>query len=309
MSAAAVSKRIKETYTLEQILIACGDTDLLRRIVADLPADEFTPIASRKGNGIAAKLAGRGIPYAIVHESLADGHGATLCAALKEMSPPPSILYLVASDAPASGPFDVAVTYPVPGPVFRNALKRILQPEDSAEDLEKWRGFYNEVVERHGLLPTQSYYQMLGLKAGAPHHLIVQIFDALSLRYHPDRYQKHRGERWGDAVYDQVNELYKLYTEAFGVLSDRRKRNRYDEVLATGELRLAGDESNADSGPKTFADLGNSAASKKFLKLAQTDLARGQATQALQNLRFALSMEPDNAAITAKIAELEQKQG
>ncbi len=294
---------------MEQILIACGDTELLRRIVADLPANQFTPIASRKGTGIAAKLADRGIPYAVVHESLADGHGAALCADLKAMNPPPNILYLVANDPPADGPFEVAVLYPVPGPVFRNALKRILKPEESAEDLEKWRSFYNEVVERHAALPTQSYYQMLGLKTGVPHHLIVQIFDALSLRYHPDRYQKHRGERWGDAVYDKVNELYKLYTEAFGVLSDRRKRMRYDEALANGELRLAGDDSNADSGPRTLEDLGSSAASKKFLKLAQTDLARGQTPQALQNLKFALSMEPDNAAITAKIAELEQKKG
>lgn len=280
---------------------------MLRRIVADLPADQFTPIASRKGNGIAAKLESRAIPYAVVHESLSDGHGAALCADLKAMNPPPNIVFLVTSDPPADGPFDIAVKYPVPGPVFRNALKRVIKTQESEEDLEKWRSFYNEVVQRHTALPTQSYYQMLGLKTGAPHHLIVQIFDALSLRYHPDRYQKHRGERWGDAVYDQVNELYKMYTEAFAVLSDRRRRSRYDEALSAGELRLATDDSNADSGPKTFMDLGSSAASKKFLKLAQTDLARGQHTQALQNLRFALSMEPDNGAISAKIAELEQK--
>jgi DnaJ-class molecular chaperone len=114
--------------------------------------------------------------------------------------------------------------------------------------------------------------------------------------------------RWGDAVYEQVNELYKIYTEAYGVLADRRLRQRYDEALAKGELRLASDESS-DTGPRTLADLGSSPQSKKFLKLAQADLARGQTTQALQNLRFAQSMEPGNAAISAKIAELEQQKG
>lgn len=293
---------------MEEILIACGDTDLLRQIVADLPPDQFKPIATRKGDGIINKLQGREIPYAIVHETLADGPGAVLCQALKQSALAPNILYLATSQLPASGPFDAAIVYPVPGPVFRNAFKRILKAQENAEDLERWRAFYNEVLARKDALPQQSYYQMLGVKPQAPHHLIVQVFDALSLRYHPDRYQRYRGVRWGDAVYEQVNELYKIYTEAYGVLADRRLRQRYDEALAKGELRLASDESS-DTGPRTLADLGSSPQSKKFLKLAQADLARGQTTQALQNLRFALSMEPGNAAISAKIAELEQQKG
>ncbi|MEZ4462172.1 MAG: DnaJ domain-containing protein [bacterium] len=294
---------------MEEILIACGDTDLLRQIVADLPPNQYKPIASRKGDGIAAKLADRGIGYAVVHESLSDIAGAVLCDALKRYPQPPNILFLVSGDVPAQGPFDVAVKYPVPGPVFRNALKRIQQAATDEEDLERWRAFYNEVVARREALDQQSYYQMLGVKAGAPHHLIVQVFDAISLRYHPDRYQKHRGVRWGDAVYEQVNELYKAYTEAFGVLADRRLRQRYDEALASGNLRISLDDAGGDSGPRSLVDFSNNPASKKFLKLAQTDLARGQISQALQNLRFALSMEPDNAAIAAKVAELEQNKG
>lgn len=294
---------------MEDILIACGDTELLRQIVADLPPDQYKPIATRKGDGILAKLQGRDIPYAIIHESLADGPGAVLCQALKQSAQPPNILFLVAASIPATGPFDAAIAYPVPGPVFRNAFKRIVKSQESAEDLERWRAFYNEVLGRKDALPQQSYYQMLGVKTQAPHHLIVQVFDALSLRYHPDRYQRYRGVRWGDAIYDQVNELYKVYTEAYGVLADRRLRQRYDEVLSKGELRLAGDDSNGDSGPRQLVDLGASPQSKKFLKLAQADLARGQTTQALQNLRFALSMEPGNSAISAKIAELEQQKG
>jgi hypothetical protein len=46
---------------------------------------------------------------------------------------------------------------------------------------------------------------------------------------------------------------------------------------------------------------------KKFLKLAQTDIAAKSWQSALQNLRFALSMESSNEAIKAKIAEIEAK--
>mgnify|MGYP000692832349 CR=1 FL=1 len=46
---------------------------------------------------------------------------------------------------------------------------------------------------------------------------------------------------------------------------------------------------------------------EKFLKLAQTDIAAKSWQSALQNLRFALSMESSNEAIKAKIAEIEAK--
>lgn len=294
---------------MQEILIACGDTDLLRQIVADLPPDQFKPIATRKGDGIAAKVSGRGIRYAIIHEALADGTGAVLCQALKNHSQPPSLLYLVEGEIPEHGPFDAALKYPVPGPVFRNSLKRILDSESPSDDMERWRAFFNEVQTRRAALDSQSYYQMLGLKPGAPHHLIVQVFDALSLRYHPDRYQKHRGSRWGDAVYEQVNELYKVYTQAYSVLADRRLKQKYDEALMSGELRIPLEDIGADTGPRSLLDLSNHPSAKKFLKLGQTDLARGQTAQAIQNLRFALSVEPDNTAIAAKIAELDQNKG
>ncbi|MFU8805552.1 MAG: hypothetical protein ACNA8W_17195, partial [Bradymonadaceae bacterium] len=62
-----------------------------------------------------------------------------------------------------------------------------------------------------------------------------------------------------------------------------------------------------DTGPRSIEDLGTSAASKKFLRLAQTDVAKADYESALQNLKFAQSMEPDNVAIGHKIDELKAK--
>lgn len=291
---------------MESILIACGDTDLLRQIAADLPVDQFKPIATRKGAGIPEKLAGRGLALAIVHETLQDGHGAVLCQALKAMNPQPVVLLLVTGDAPKSGPFDLALRYPVPGPVLRNALKKISSKDTAEQDMERWRAFFDEVNQRIRQLGQQSYYQMMGVRPDAPHHAIVQVFDAISQRYHPDRYTQFRGERWGAAVYEQVNQLYKTYTEAFGVLSDRKLRQKYDDALTRGELRLA-DDAALDTGPRNLSDFGQTPQARKFLKLAQTDIARRDWNQALQNLNFALSLEPDNQAIQAKIAELKNQ--
>lgn len=293
---------------MESILIACGDTDTLRDIVAALPQDEFKPIATRKGGGIAEKLKGRGLRVAIIHESLQDGPGAVLANALKQLDPVPKILYLVPADIPKDGPFDLALKFPVPGPVLRNGLKRITAQDASEQDMARWKAFYEEIKARLELVPTQSYYQMLGLKAGAPHHVIVSVYDAISLRYHPDRYSRFRSEKWGAAIHEHVNELYKTYTEAYGVLSDRKSRAKYDEALSRGELRLS-DDAALDSGPRTLGELSQNAAAKKFLKLAQSDVARRDWAQAIQNLRFALSLEPDNQAVQAKIAEYENLVG
>lgn len=293
---------------MQKILIACGDVDVLRKIASDLPDGEFKPIATKSGEGIAQKLQGRGVNFAVIHETLADMHGAELANALKSTGDEIRILLLTGEAPPESGSFDRAIKYPVPGPIFRNALKSIAGAQRSEEDLEQWRSFYNEVNKRLDGIKDESYYKMFGVKPSAPHHIIVKVYDSLSYRYHPDRYQQYRKEKWGQAVFESVNALFKAYTEAFEVLTDRRLRQRYDEVLASGGLRLSPDEtSSKDQGPRHLNEFARQPTTKKFLNLAQSDIARKDWNQALQNLRFAESMEPDNDAIKAKIEELEDK--
>lgn len=292
---------------MKKILIACGDVDLLRKVASDLPRGTYKPVATKSGDGIAQKIAGRGIELAIVHQTLQDMPGAQLASELKTLAPAPRILFLSKSDVPNSGPFDHAIRYPVPGPILRNALNNLSSADSAEEDLERWRAFYDEINTRLAQIESESYYAMFGVKPSAPHHLIVKVFDSLSYRYHPDRYQQHRKQRWGQAIYEQVNSLYKAYTEAFEVLSDRRLRKKYDEVLRTGQLRLDKDSTKKDSGPTHLNEFARQPTTKKFLNLAQTDLARADLENALQNLKFALSLEPDNEAIKAKIQELEAK--
>lgn len=292
---------------MDQILIACGDVELLRKIVGDLPPNRFKPIATKSGAGVADKVAKRHVPLAVVHEELADGHGAALCNELKSLSNPPLVLYLSSDKPPAGGPFDGSMRYPVPGPVFRGALTRLFASRNAEEDLGKWEAFYNEVQAARDRLPSANYYQMLGLSSGAPHHSIVKVYDYLSRRYHPDRYAQHRGKPWGDAIYESTNDLFKDLTEAFSVLTDRRLRKKYDQALSEGQIRLAPEDTSVqDSGPQTLDALASNSKSRKFLRLAQADIARADWAAALQNLKFAASME-DIPAVEEKIAEIEAK--
>ncbi|MBA2663771.1 MAG: DnaJ domain-containing protein [Bradymonadaceae bacterium] len=295
---------------MKEILIACGDVDLLRTLVADLPADTFKPIATKRGAGVVAKLSGRTLSLAIVHAQLEDDSSQQLIEDLRSLGGHVPILLLTAEAPPSTGAFDIAIQYPLPGPVLRNAIKRLTEAASSDHDMEKWRTFYKEVKARLELQHQHNYFQILGVRAGAQHHVIVKAFDALSLRYHPDRYNQFRAEKWGAALHDKCNALYKSMTEAYAVLSDRRLRARYEEALGRGELRLASEETaGADKGPRSIDEMGNSAACKKFLKLAQSAIAKGDWASALQNLGFAQSMEPQNQAIATKLSEIKQKAG
>jgi len=182
---------------MKEILIACGDTDLLRTLVGDLPPDQFKPIATRRGAGIVAKLGGRSLSLAIVHADLEDGAAQQLLAELRAFDAQLLILYLSAQKLSAvssshSGKqpgeqtlFDTALQYPLPGPVFRNAVRRLTEDQDKTHDLEKWRTFYNEVKQRLEAQPTQNYYAILSVPDDAPHHVLVTAFDAPSRKIFP----------------------------------------------------------------------------------------------------------------------------
>lgn len=293
---------------MEEILIACGDVDLLRKIASDLPEGRYKPIATKSAGGIVAKLEKRDVKVAVVHEQLGDGSGVALCTELRKLASNPKILLLVTDKPPAEGPFDLSLKYPVPGPVFRNALNRMAPEERSEQDLQKWKAFYQELGTRLEQLDTQSYYQMLGVPPNARHDSIVAAYDAASVRFHPDRYNQFRSERWGEALYQRANDLFKQITEAYSILSDRRLKKKYDQALSEGRLRLNSDEkSGQDAGPDLLENHAQTAQGKKFLRLAQRDLARNDWAAALQNLRFAASMEGDLPVIAQNIALCESK--
>ena len=298
--------------TMRDLLIACGDVEILKQLISHIPQTDYKPIATKRQRGLIDKLQGRGIQQAIVHQDLEDGPGRDLVRTLSTLRPAPRILYLTATPAPEQDdiPFTRTLQYPIPAPVFRRALAH-LDPhgQQEGQDAQHWRQFYRELKERGGALEHQSYYDILGLHSQAPHHQVVAAFDSASVRYHPDRYAQLRSSPWGEAIWQEANRVYKAMTEAYGVISDKKARTSYDQALAEGALRLSSSAAlkAKASGPQSLEMLGQSAASKKFLRLAQTDVVTQNWPSALQNLRFALSMEPGNEKIAQEIAQIESR--
>lgn len=295
---------------IQEVLVACGHVEILREILHVLPPERIKPIATKRGNQTASKVAGRGIGLAIVHEHTQDHGSLQLVEQLAQWPEPPQILWLTQEPSahPPSGAHR-SLRYPVPAVVLRNAVLGMLPDAEDEHDLEKWRAFYQELKRVRAGHPDQDYYQILGIPHNAAHHMLVRAFDTLTRRYHPDRYSMYRGERWGEAIYQEANAIYKLITQAYSVLSNRKLNAAYQEVLARGQKRLDLKASAASAqGPKRLEDVAQSSQAKKFLQMAQMDLARQDVPSALRNLEFARSMEPDNAQIEAKIRHLRAQQ-
>lgn len=70
--------------------------------------------------------------------------------------------------------------------------------------------------------PKKDYYQILGVNKNASENEIKKTYKKLALKYHPDR-------EGGDA------EKFKEISQAYEVLSDKRKREMYDRFGERGE--------------------------------------------------------------------------
>jgi molecular chaperone DnaJ len=77
-------------------------------------------------------------------------------------------------------------------------------------------------------MSMKDYYRVLGINRDASQKEIKRAFRRLALRYHPDRNPQDQ---------KQVEERFKEINEAYQVLSDKDKRQRYD-WLTTWPQRL-----------------------------------------------------------------------
>jgi len=70
----------------------------------------------------------------------------------------------------------------------------------------------------------RDYYAVLGLKKGASEAEIKKAYRKLAMDYHPDRNQGNKS----------AEEKFKGVSEAYAVLSDKKKRQEYDAVGYSG---------------------------------------------------------------------------
>jgi curved DNA-binding protein len=92
------------------------------------------------------------------------------------------------------------------------------------------------------LVPFQDYYELLGVARGATQDEIKKAYRKLALKWHPDRHEK--------AGREEAEKKFKAISEAYEVLSDAEKRQRYDRF---GKNWQHGQEFTPPPGSRSFS--------------------------------------------------------
>ena len=293
---------------MQQILIACGDLELLRKIVRrppDRTPSSRSPPRPVKASPRRSRAETSRSPSST--NQFADDTSSELLGQLVQLDDGPSSSTCQGRPA-LVGPFERALRYPVPGPVLRNAIKAV--PASAVEhDLEKWRLFYRELKARLEKASTKSpISRCWALAEDVPHHRLQKAYDVLSKRYHPDRYNQISRREVGEGHPRAVDRP--LQRNHRGLRDSQRPKAALEirTRARRGTLRLDSEDMPTDSrGPKSLESLG------KTSKLAKIPEARSGGYRLRQCVRRTAepavrqSMEPNNRDIAEKIEDVRSR--
>jgi DnaJ family protein C protein 7 len=86
------------------------------------------------------------------------------------------------------------------------------------------------------LSKRKDYYKILGIERSASQEQIKQAYRKGALRHHPDRHVSAEPE-----MREKEENLFKDVSEAYSVLSDPKKKNRYDSGQDLDEFEMPGE--------------------------------------------------------------------
>ena len=159
-------------------------------------------------------------------------------------------------------------------------------------------------------LDEMDYFQVLKLTPAAVPAEIKKAFYRESRAYHPDRYY-----HLADADSKQkVTDVYKRITEAYYVLRDDKKRQKYAGDIA-GPERVAklryteASELEAKVEVKKQAEeqIGTHPKGREFFKTAMKDWDAERWSSAERNVKMALTYEPANAKYKEMLVKAQNK--
>jgi curved DNA-binding protein CbpA len=154
------------------------------------------------------------------------------------------------------------------------------------------------------LLGELDYYQLLHLERGAGSEDVRRAYHATTRVFHPDANRGLEPE-----LQDAVRAIAMRVSEAYSVLRDPLRRKAYDSHLGEqGGVRMQLAEAAAAAGKKTATEReGRTEQGRRYFKLAQRDLARGDHVAAARNLQTAITFEPDNAMFREQLKEARKR--
>lgn len=149
-------------------------------------------------------------------------------------------------------------------------------------------------------LDALDYFQVLRVAPSASYEDIRAAYHQQARFFHPDKYQHMAPE---DVMAD-LNAIAKRVSEAYTVLRDDKKRQRYQKDIAGPDrkkkLRYS-EESQAEV--QRDAQVATTPQGQQLYNQATLAWASGNKDKALQSLKMALVYESQNAALKAKLVE------
>lgn len=144
------------------------------------------------------------------------------------------------------------------------------------------------------------YFQVLRVSPDASMEAIRAAYHQQARFFHPDKY-RHLG---ADDLLADLNAIAKRVAEAYTILRDDKKRQRYQKDLAgpdrKNKLRYT-EQSEADE--QRDAQVATTPQGQQLYAQATLAWANGDRERALQSLKMALVYESGNATLKAKLQE------
>ena len=143
------------------------------------------------------------------------------------------------------------------------------------------------------------YYRLLKLEPGANSDALRSAYHDARRRFHPDAYLAQPED-----VRNAVDVIARRITEGYMVLRDRTRRAAYDSALSNGQLRY-NPELEQEKRSEADAARGTTPNGKRYFNLFLEEERAGDLVKAHAHLRTALTFEPKNSALRAKLEAIE----
>jgi curved DNA-binding protein CbpA len=154
------------------------------------------------------------------------------------------------------------------------------------------------VMKIYSVLDRLDYYRLLGVSPAATSAEVKQSFYAIAKKFHPDRNRDAPKQ-----VFQAIYTIYKRINEANRVLQNPNKRERYDDALKMGMVRLEQDMRKSFE-PTDPADTISQKSAREFYLKAKEELEKGNLLQADLHIKMAANREPNNQAIRTLVADI-----
>jgi curved DNA-binding protein CbpA len=155
-------------------------------------------------------------------------------------------------------------------------------------------------------LDLLDYYTLLGVSPTATVDEVKRAFRRFARRYHPDRFAGAPEEKR-----ERASQIYRRGSEAFQILTHDVSRRAYDRVLRLGKVRLSAEErEHAEAQEKAPVAPQNpirSTQARQFYERAAEAARRGEWREAWRAMKTALSHEPDNPVLRARLSQIEDR--